>query len=284
MTTFFSGFFQLELVTVEYMEQAADRPALEDITLELTQGSWTAIVGGNGSGKSTLTKVLAGILPISKGKLSIRQGAKIHMILQNPETQILGETIEEELRLSMKAQLEPVLDSPEQELQQLLAEVGLSLPLDTPIRQLSGGQKQLLNMASCLAAESDAILFDECTSMLDPSSRELVLQAASKLHKKGKTIVWVTHRTEELCHAERVVLLNGGRLAFEGDAETFFYGDTRQTGTDPLEESPCERFGLEAPYTVQVARALQCLGHSLPIRPLFPHQISQAVMYKCLYT
>jgi energy-coupling factor transport system ATP-binding protein len=277
MTIFFSSLFQLEQVTVEYMEQAADRPALEDITLELAQGSWTAIAGGNGSGKSTFTKVLAGILPISKGKLTTRRGAKLHMILQNPETQILGETIEEELRLSLQIQVAPASDSSELKLQGLLAEVGLRLPLDTPIRLLSGGQKQLLNIAGCLAAEADAILFDECTSMLDPGSRELVLQTVTKLHKQGKTIIWVTHRTEELCYAKRILLLDEGRLAFDGDAESFFYGDAKQ------EESPCDYFGLEPPFTVQVARALQRLGQPLPIRPLFPHQISQAVMNECRF-
>lgn len=276
MTPISQTIFKLEQVSVDFLEGTSERPALHQVSLELAKGSWTAVVGDNGSGKSTLSKVLAGLSPISEGRLVVTEGHSVHMVLQNPETQILGETIYEEMSLSMRNTHDWSPDDLVSKMFNLLNEVGLSVPLDAPVKPLSGGQKQLLNVACCLAAGADSILFDEATSMLDPNSRNAVLEAAVKLQRSGHTIVWVTHRMEELCFAGRVLLLDQGRIAFDGTCEQFFYGED-------LSEvpSPCERFGFEPPYVVQVVRALHKLGHALPNRPLFPHQLSQAVMSLC---
>lgn len=276
MTAISQPVIQLERVTVDYLGGVSERPALDQISLELAKGSWTAVIGNNGSGKSTLTKVMAGLSPISEGRLIVAQGHSVHMVLQNPETQILGETIDEEMHLSMRDTQDRTLAERESNMLRLLNEVGLSLPPDAPVKSLSGGQKQLLNMACCLAAGADVILFDEATSMLDPNSREAVLEATAKLQRSGHTIVWVTHRMEELCFVQRVLLLDQGRIAFDGTCEQFFYGKGLSD-----EPSPCERFGFEPPYAVQVARALHRLGHELPVRPLFPQQLSQAVVSLC---
>lgn len=276
MTPISQTVFTLEQVTVDYLGGTSERPALQQVSLELAKGSWTAVIGDNGSGKSTLSKVLAGLSPISEGRLVVTEGHSVHMVLQNPETQILGETMAEEMNLSMRDAHDWSIADQESKMLKLLNEVGLSAPLDTPIRTLSGGQKQLLNMACCLAAGADSILFDEATSMLDPNSRHAVLEAAAKLQRSGHTIVWVTHRMEELCYSDRVLLLDQGNLAFEGTCEQFFYGEDLSDVP-----SPCVRFGFEPPYVVQVAQALHKLGHELPNRPLFPHQLSQAVMTLC---
>ncbi|MBP1155560.1 MULTISPECIES: ABC transporter ATP-binding protein [unclassified Paenibacillus] len=267
---------KLEQVTVHYMGDLSRLPALQQVSLELPKGSWTAVVGDNGSGKSTLSKVLAGLSPVSEGQRIVTEGHTVHMVLQNPETQILGETIYEEIDLSMPESYDRSQEDKEAHMLDLLNEVRLSAPLDAPVQPLSGGQKQLLNMACCLAAGADSILFDEATSMLDPSSRKAVLETTAKLHRSGHTIVWVTHRMEELCYAERVLLLDQGRVAFDGTSELFFYGEGH-----PDLPSPCEQFGFDPPDVVRVVRALLKLGHELPIRPLFPQQLSQAVRSLC---
>jgi energy-coupling factor transport system ATP-binding protein len=275
MSDFFPSLFTLECVTVEYIGSDSTHPALDRLSLEIGRGSWTAIVGDNGSGKSTLAKVLAGMIPITEGRLKVTDNRRLYMVLQNPETQILGETILEEMQLSLTKR--SFTNSIEQKnyISHILHELGLTLSLNTNVMQLSGGQKQLLNMACCMAAGAEAILFDEAASMLDPASRKRLLEAAVKLHQSGKTILWITHRMEELCYAERVVLMKQGQVAFNGEVQSFFYGP------DSDSSSLCEQFGFEPPYVVKIARELQRLGHDLPIRPLFADQLCQAVVTLC---
>lgn len=158
--------------------------------------------------------------------------------------------------------------------------VGLTAALDASTSSLSGGQKQLLNLASCLAAGANLILLDEITSMLDPGSRASVLQAVLQIHRAGTAIVWITHRPEELGYAERVLVLEEGKLAFEGGSRDFFYG---HGGSGPGGQSPCEQLGMELPYTVQVVKQLERKGYSLPGRPVHPQELSQAVKQRCLF-
>lgn len=264
----------LEKVTVDYIHTSGGRTALHDISLQLAVGSWTALVGENGSGKSTLAKALAGISPLTEGKLEVHGGKKPHIVLQNPETQLLGDTIYEELGLSMSDIEEYSSAELRSHMRDTLAAVGLAVPLDARVSTLSGGQKQLLNIACCIAGGAAAIIYDEATSMLDPASRRLVLEATASLHRAGATIVWITHRMEELCYADRVIALERGGIAFDGAARLFFYGDAQ---SQPSAPSPCEALGCAPPYTVRTARELQRLGHALPLLPLSPEQFSAAV-------
>lgn len=266
--------FILEQVSVDYINNLTNRPALQEISFSVLNGTWVAIAGNNGSGKSTLAKIMSGISPISSGNLQVRKGLKVHMVMQNPETQLLGETIYEELNLSLPTEVSDRTTA----ITLMLNQVGLNKALNTPIQQLSGGQKQLLNIASCLAANAGCILFDEATSMLDADSRQLVLNAATQLHHEGKTIIWVSHRMEELVHADRVLLLHEGRLVFDGSHETFFYGSSLEIEANP---SPCEQYGFEPPYLVLVTRELHRLGYKLPARHLQPQQWSQTVRSLC---
>ncbi|WP_199616367.1 energy-coupling factor ABC transporter ATP-binding protein [Paenibacillus alkalitolerans] len=257
----------LEKATVRYLHGSPERSAaVEGISLHIHEGTWTAIVGDNGSGKSTLTRILSGMSPLSEGRRIVADGQTVHMVMQNPETQILGETVYEEMQLCTSGL--SVAD-----ITGTLNQVGLAVPYDTPIKQLSGGQKQLLNIACCLAAGASCILFDEATSMLDPASRQTVLTATAKLHRLGRTILWVTHRMEELCCADRILALSEGRIIFDGTCKAFFYGeeDRDQTGA-------CDRLGFEPPYVVRATRALQARGIRLPFLPLSPSQLSEAVI------
>ncbi|ANE47691.1 hypothetical protein SY83_16965 [Paenibacillus swuensis] len=274
MSANISTVLHIDNVTVTYIDAISEHTAIRNLSLELVHGSWTAIIGNNGSGKSTLSKVIAGVCPITEGQRTLNPEYPVHILLQNPETQILGETIGEELRMNLP---DPNDINYESILTNIMDEVGLPLPLDTRIATLSGGQKQLLNVASCMSARAKLLLFDEATSMLDPQSRGLVMHSAATLHSQGSTLVWVTHRMEELSFANRVLVLDQGMIVFDGSIEEFFYG---QLNSD--EVTPCERWGFAPPFVVQTARALQKLGHVLPSLPLNAQQLSQAVIKLCL--
>ncbi|WP_309118160.1 ATP-binding cassette domain-containing protein [Paenibacillus sp.] len=261
----------LREATVHYAGASSEHiSALERVSLDLYRGSWTALVGRNGGGKSTLSKALAGIAPLSGGCRSVDEDVSVHMVLQQPETQILGETVFEELALCASRELETSSpDAVRSRWKELLRGLGLTVPLDAPVKRLSGGQKQLLNVAGCLVAGADCIVFDEATSMLDPASRQAVLNAAVSLHRSGRTIVWATHRMEEVAAAERVLVMEHGRIVYDGGTEIFFYGD----GESP----PCESLGFEPPFVVRTAKALLALGYPLATRPLRPEALIEAV-------
>ncbi|HZG85908.1 ATP-binding cassette domain-containing protein [Paenibacillus sp.] len=266
-------FIRLQNATVRYIGAPLERPAaLDGVTLDVVRGSWIAVVGRNGGGKSTLSKAIAGIAPLSEGIRTVEGGGSVHMVLQHPETQLLGETVEEEL--SLCAPSDRFASDPEQLRAQwrgLLRELGLAVSLDTPVKRLSGGQKQLLNIAGCIAAGADCVVFDESTAMLDPASRQTVLDAAAALHRAGRTIVWSTHRMEEVVRAGRVIAMERGRIAFNGTPERFFYGEDGGA-------APCDALGFEPPYIVRAARALMERGYPLGVaRPLLPESLAEAV-------
>ncbi|MCI3920808.1 ATP-binding cassette domain-containing protein [Paenibacillus sp. TRM 82003] len=251
------------------VERAA---AIEGVSLTIQESAWTAVVGGNGSGKSTLSKVLAGLCPLTSGRRSLADGRRAFMVMQQPDTQILGETVGEELALCAAGGGDADL------YRGALEEAGLNVAPDTPVKRLSGGQKQLLNVAGCLVAGADVIVFDEATSMLDPSSRGTVLDAAAALRRRGRTVVWVTHRMEELREADRVLAMRDGRIAFDGTSEAFFYGEAAAEGAEGAEgASPCERLGLEPPYAVRATQALRRQGIDLGARPLSSESFAEAV-------
>lgn len=263
----------IDILFVAYAAADHKRFALHGISLNLMKGSWTSIVGVNGSGKSTLAKVIAGLYEPNEGRIMKAEDTRVHIVLQNPETQILGDTVYEEINLSLRDS--ETIDRRSRILA-ILNEVGLSLPLDTPTNHLSGGEKQLLNIASCVAAGATLFVLDEVTSMLDHASRDRVIQVMQKLNDRGATIVWLTHRSEELVFAERIILMEKGRVSYDGSARDFLYGDSYTVA------SPCEHWGMELPYVVQVVKQLEKRGYSLPVPPLLPQELSEAIKERCL--
>ncbi|GIQ67209.1 ATP-binding cassette domain-containing protein [Xylanibacillus composti] len=263
-------------LTVSQQDGTTEKNVLENISFTLPEGSWTAIAGSNGSGKSTLARAIAGLISIRGGSISIADNIAVHIVLQNPETQLLGDTVEEELMLSLsRGQTADKSPSRMEQIQAAWEEADLQLPFHTPVRQLSGGQKQLLNIVCCLALDAEVLVLDEVTSMLDPASREHVLTLIRRLHRMGKTIVWITHRAEELVHADRVLVLDQGTLSFDGSTSQFCYGTFNE------QSSPCEQYGMELPYVVQVARQLERKGLTLGAQPLLPEELAQAAAGLC---
>ncbi|MFF2153813.1 energy-coupling factor ABC transporter ATP-binding protein [Paenibacillus chitinolyticus] len=264
---------------------AEDQTLLNEINMELHKGEWLAVVGRNGSGKSTLAKVMAGLIPAAGGSIEPgwTAGERMRMVLQNPDTQLIGETVYEDLCFGMEnAGIDP--ERMPEKARHVLELVGLSDKRDDSCEALSGGQKQLTAVAGALAVGASVLLMDEVTSMLDSFSRSMVLGALSQLHEQGVTIVWITQRLDELALADKVIVVDEGKTAYSGGVRDFFYGrmsddDSRdKSGGNSAAASPCLELGYELTYTVEVTRELHRLGaFGLEERPVTPGEMMEVL-------
>ena len=174
-------------------------------------GLWM-LVGENGCGKSTLLKLIKGILQPSYGY--INRPSKLSLVFQNPDHQILMPTCGSELILNIKGNCSKRIIN--HKVKHALDSVGLEGFWKRPIHTLSGGQKQRLAIASALISESNFILMDEPTALLDKLSRKKILDITKSLiqHKtQPKTILWITHRLDELVYADKVSVMEKGNLS-----------------------------------------------------------------------
>ncbi|MCL6446080.1 MAG: ATP-binding cassette domain-containing protein [Alicyclobacillus sp.] len=244
----------LNRVSVAFQTQSGIHYALQDVALTVRPGEWVAVVGANGSGKSTCGRVLAGLTPLSSGSRNTtwERPGDILMILQNPDAQIIGDTVWEDVCFGLHN-----LGVPAEEVSPramaALAKVGLVDQRDASVHSLSGGQKQRLCIAACLAMSPRLLIFDEATTMLDPARRTDLLQLTRQLHAQGLAIVWITQDMGEAAFADRIVALANGRLVFDGTPAAFFYGHPCK----------CTELGFELPYVVQIGRALAARGIAL---------------------
>ncbi|WP_127490346.1 ATP-binding cassette domain-containing protein [Paenibacillus ehimensis] len=272
-----SSFVALHEASVKYPTgSGAAHKALSKVTLLIVPGEWVTVAGPNGSGKSTLAGVLLGTCRLTEGRIVRKEHLDIRGVLQHPEAQPIGDTPAEELAFALndrhlsKEELNRIQ-------QQALLRVGLDLSPETPLNSLSGGQKQLVNIATALATAPDVLVLDEPTAMLDPAAREQVLRVVRQAHLQGTTVVWITHRLEEAVHASRIVAFQKGEVAFDGAPETFFYGEAASDS-----ETPCERIGLDPPFVVQTALHLRKKGLDLAARPISCDDLAKAVSRLCL--
>jgi len=244
--------------------------ALQELDLTLSKGEWLAIVGANGSGKSTLARVAAGLLPLSSGTIQWTPDCKKAVVMQRPGAQLIGETIAEDVRFGLYLAGLPASEH-DQLIRTSLEKVGLHVDVRQAIGTLSGGQQQLVAIAGCLATGANLLILDEPTAMLDDEASCMVKQSVQSLHASGVTILWITHRLEELANADRVLALSDARVVFAGDIRDFFYGTAGEA------VSPCEQLQFPLPYVIAVARELQQLGWHLSPLPLTPVQLAARV-------
>ncbi|MNI05836.1 Energy-coupling factor transporter ATP-binding protein EcfA1 [compost metagenome] len=269
--------FLLSHVSVHLRNGNDSSTVLEDINLRIQAGEWVSIVGRNGSGKSTLAQLLAGVLTTYSGVIQrgfIGLDAVPYVMQQE---QFFGDTPWEELVFI----LEMRGDDPDQiptMVHKALCEVGLESLMHQPFARLSGGQRQLVAIAGCLAAKAPLLLLDEATSMLDTHSRQHVLRAASAIHALGTSVIWITHHMEELAAGTHVIALEDGRIAFDGSTTSFFYGIEASDPLPPTSHlSPCESLGFEPHFPIQVGRELQRQGAALHHLPLTADQLIGAM-------
>lgn len=227
------GMLVCEHVSYRYANHATD--ALTDISLHVQKGEWVAVVGRSGSGKSTLARLLNGLLLPSSGTVTVQKwtteanAEKIRLavgfVFQNPDNQIVTTIVEDDLAFGLENRGWP----PEQISRRVAAvakELGIETLLKRDVSRLSGGQKQRVALGGVLAPDPDILVLDEATSMLDPAGQREWLSLLKKLHRKGKTILSITHDPEELLFADRVLALKEGRLVFDGTlAQLFFTHD-----------------------------------------------------------
>lgn len=214
-----------ENVSFRYTEQS--EWIIKDIKFSIALGEWVSIVGGNGSGKSTLIKLMNGLLKPSLGKVNVL-GENIEManllkirkcvgvIFQNPDEQIVGITVEEDIAFGLQ-NLMLQRDEIISRVDRMMKLLQLEEFRNRPVRALSGGQKQLVAIAGILVMHPKIIVFDEATSMLDPQGTIHLHSLMSDLHQQGFTVIHVTHHPEDILKADRILVLNQGRLTFEGD-------------------------------------------------------------------
>ena len=252
--------------------------ALGGVTLSIERGSFVVVLGHNGSGKSTLAKTLNGVLLPCGGRvlvegmdtrdeaklLAIRQ--RVGMVFQNPDNQIVANVVEEDVAFAPEN-----LGVPTEEIRRrvddALAAVGMSEFVRHAPHLLSGGQKQRIAIAGVLAMEPACIVLDEATAMLDPVGRREVLSTVHRLNReKGITVVLITHHMDEAEEADRVVVMDGGKVAMDGTPREVF------TQVDALRS-----MGLTVPDTVDLLDRLRRDGVDVPLDALTVEECADAV-------
>ena len=217
-------------------EDEEPKLAIKGVSLEIEEGSFTAIIGQNGSGKSTLAKNLNGLLLPGKGAVyvsgmdtrdedkiwDIRQTAG--MVFQNPDNQLVSAIVEDDVAfgpenigidpVEIRARVDEALDA-----------VKMGKYKRKAPHLLSGGQKQRIAIAGVVAIRPRCIIFDEPTAMLDPRGRKDIMEIIEKLHREGITVILITHFMDEAVKADRVVIMNKGEILLDGTPEHVFSQD-----------------------------------------------------------
>ncbi|GED66785.1 energy-coupling factor transporter ATP-binding protein EcfA1 [Brevibacillus reuszeri] len=232
---------RVENVSFAYqLNQDQQVPVLQNVSLEVFPGEYVAIIGHNGSGKSTLSKHLNGILTPKEGDVFVngintREKERIHevrsrvgMVFQHPDNQIVATIVEDDVAFGLEN-----IGTAEEEMKEridfALEAVGMSAFRHRPPHHLSGGQKQRIAIAGILAMKPQCLVLDEATSMLDSYGRQDILTVVRKLHSEGMTIVTVTHHMTEVAEADRVVVMEGGKIVLQGTPrEVFAHQDRLQ--------------------------------------------------------
>lgn len=218
---------------VGYAYPGSDLPALEDLTFTVREGEWVALLGANGSGKSTVARMCNALLIPTQGDchvfgLNTRDHentyairSKVGLVFQNPDNQIVASVVEEDVAFGPE-NLGLAPEEIEARVRDALEAVGLWERRRSATYALSGGQKQRLALAGALAMNPKMLVLDEATAMIDPMGRRRFVSLIGYLKDMGKTILQITHRLEEIVEADRVVVLKGGRKAFEGTPRDLF--------------------------------------------------------------
>lgn len=240
------------------------REALSDVSLDVYEGEWLAIIGHNGSGKSTLAKMMNGLLEASSGEIYIdgqllteetvyEARRKVGMVFQNPDNQFVGTTVEDDIAFGLENIGMP-RDEMIEKINASLEMVRMSQFKEKEPARLSGGQKQRVAIAGMIALAPKVVILDEATSMLDPQGRYEVISTIQQLHKeKGITVISITHDLDEAAQADRVLLMEGGKVNRIGKPSEIF-----EMGTALVDK------GLDVPFSEKLKAVLKEKGLNVP--------------------
>ncbi|MBR5613750.1 MAG: energy-coupling factor transporter ATPase [Clostridia bacterium] len=255
----------VDIKNVEFLyedtEETGGSRVLKDVSLQVRRGEFLAVLGHNGSGKSTLAKHLNAILIPEKGKVmvegldtsdesllfDIRQ--RVGMVFQNPDNQLVATIVEEDVAFAPEN-----LGVPQKEIRErvdyALDAVNMTEYKDHAPHMLSGGQKQRIAIAGVLAMKPDVLVMDEPTAMLDPAGRREIMETVKKLNREeGMTVVMITHFMEEAAQADRVVVMDHGKILMEGTPREVF------SRVDEI-----KKIGLDVPQATELMYLLKKSG------------------------
>lgn len=256
---------QILIENVSYIYDDDEPEALSNVSLQIEEGEFVAILGHNGCGKSTLAKLLNALYLPAKGRVVVlgmdtgeienpwilRQ--HVGMVFQNPDNQIVATSVEEDVAFGLEN-----IGLPTEEMPARITEALLDVQMDgfskSAPHLLSGGQKQRVAIAGILAMKPDILVLDEATSMLDPTGRKEVFQTVQTLNKlHGITVVWITHFMEEAAKADRVVVMSAGEIVLSDTPKAVF------SNTEKI-----KALGLDLPPMTLLATKLIEKGIPLP--------------------
>lgn len=253
--------------------------AVNDFSLEVPEGQFLAVLGHNGCGKSTVAKLINGILVPNKGKVTVEGmdtsdeektvdiRKTVGMVFQNPDNQIVATIVEDDVAFGPEnlgvepSEIRKVVDS-------ALKAVGMYEFRKREPHRLSGGQKQRVAIAGVIAMNTKCIVMDEPTAMLDPQGRKEVMDTVMKLNREfGITVILITHYMDEAVKADRVIVMDGGRIAMDGTPKEVFRNVERM-----------KKLGLDVPQATELAYRLRKKGFKLPEDILDENECAEAIL------
>ena len=273
----------MEIISIEglrfaYHTDGRDKPVLNGVDLRIEKGSFTAVLGRNGSGKSTLSKQLnATLLPeggrvyafgmdTADERLTLEIRRRIGLVFQNPDNQIVSNVVEEDVAFAPE-NLGCPPDEIRRRVDEALKTVGMYEYREHAPHLLSGGQKQRIAIAGVLAMRPECVVFDEPTAMLDPKGRADVIRIMRELKEiYGCTVVLITHHMEEAVNADRIIVMEAGKIAMDGSPREIF----RQT-------EKLRSLGIAPPASVELLYELNKRGFNLPLDRISDDECAEAI-------
>ena len=255
----------VENLSFHYSES---REILKNVSIDIEEGDFVAILGHNGSGKSTLAKHFNAILLPSEGRVLVdgldtskdenisKIRRTVGMVFQNPDNQIIATVVEEDVAFALE-NLGVPRDEMIKRVDEALDTVGMLKYKKHSTTQLSGGQKQRIAIAGVLAMQPKIIVLDEPTAMLDPQGREDVVETVKRLNEQGITVIYITHYMEEAAQSKRVIVLNEGEILIDGTPHYVFQNAGLLTSV-----------GLDVPQSTSLMFLLRQHGIKVPLAVL----------------
>ncbi|MHA8110081.1 energy-coupling factor transporter ATPase [Lactobacillaceae bacterium Melli_B4] len=254
----------IEVNHLKYKYPGSDDYSLNDVSFNVNAGEWLSIIGHNGSGKSTLISALDGLIKVDAGTITVDKiplteqhvwevRDNIGLVFQNPDDQFVGATVEDDIAFGLQNR-QVSHDEMHQIVDDVLKLVDMTdFKLKSP-SNLSGGQKQRVALAGIIALKPQIIILDEATNMLDPLGKQQILSVIRSLKQRfNLTIISITHDVNELKYADRILVLNDGKVVEENTPQAIFSQPDRLLS-----------LGLELPYPEQIKRLLAAAGVTVP--------------------